>query len=422
MNILVVAPNYPYPAYRSSGIFNEKCAHALSKLCDQVHVLVPSPYVPPLLPSLVPRWKAYATAPRYKTENGISVYRPAVPVVPGIAQALWADRGAFLWCRQAARKMHRRTRFDAIISFDLKGAGGLAWRIGRDLDIPASGWATGSDIRVPAPSSHGRAVIRTLKNLDLVFYQSHELLDKAAALLGTSAGQLPSNRHMVLPRGIPEPPSVPHRDMRNRIRAEWGMKTDEVVVLYLGRILRTKGMLELLEALTLATSRDPRIKCVLIGSKPVFDDTVLIEERVRKIPGLSERVMLLPECSPDNIWDYLCAADIFVFPSHREGMPNSLLEAMAIGVPAIAFAIPAVQELDAQTGAVVLVPPLDSKLFGEAILRLAACSDERTRIGERGKGLVMDRFLVRKSMSEALRRLSLLVTERHSGARQIAPQ
>jgi teichuronic acid biosynthesis glycosyltransferase TuaC len=423
VNILVVAPNYPYPSYRSSGIFNEKSAYALSKLCNRVEVLVPSPYVPPLLPSLVPRWKAYATVPRYKSENGISVYRPTVPVVPGIAQALWADQSAFLWCRQRARKMHRRTRFDAIISFDLMGAGGVAWRLGQDLQLPASGWATGSDIRVPASSSHGRAVIRTLQNLDFVFYQSHELLEKAAGLLGTSAGQLSSNRHMVLPRGIPEPPNVPKEEMRDRIRAEWGMKADEVVVLYLGRILHAKGMLELLEALRLATSSDPRIKCVLIGSKPVFDDTALIEKKLREIPRLSERVMVLPECSPDDIWDYLCVADIFAFPSHREGMPNSLLEAMAMGVPAVAFAIPAVQELEAGTGGLVLVPPFDSKLFGEAILRLAACPDERARIGESGKALVMDRFLVRKSMAEALRRLKLLVTERHAGEnRQIAIQ
>jgi teichuronic acid biosynthesis glycosyltransferase TuaC len=423
VNILLVVPNYPYAVYLSSGIFNEKCAHTLSALCDRVEVLVPCPYVPPILSSLVPRWKAYGTVPRYRSENGIPVHRPTVPVVPGLAQAFWADQGAFLWCRQIAREMHRRTGFDAIISFDLMGAGGLAWRLARDLQLPASGWATGSDIRISASSSHGRAMIRTLQNLDLVFYQSHELRGKAAGLLGVSPERLAGDRHMVLPRGIPEPPQISKIDARNRIRAKWGVKADELVVLYLGRILRQKGMLELLGAVNLAASRDPRIRCVLIGSKPGFDDTALVEKKLHEVQRLRERVTILPECNPDDVWENLCGADIFAFPSHNEGMPNSLLEAMAMGVPAIAFAIPAVQELEGRTGALVLVPPLDSSLFAEAISRLASSRDERERVGEKGKARVMDRFLVRKSMAEVLRRLSSLVTERRGGEnRQIAIQ
>jgi teichuronic acid biosynthesis glycosyltransferase TuaC len=417
MRVLIVVPNYPYPAHRSSGIFNEKCARVLSKLCDQVHVLVPSPYVPPFLPSWVPsRWKPYASIPRYKNDNGIPVYRWATPVIPGIAQAFWADHAAFLWCRQAAKKLHRRSSFDAIISFGLMGAGGVAWRMGRDLQLPAAGWATGSDIRVPAASAHGRAVIRTLQNLDFIFYQSHELLEKAAALLGTSAGQLPSNRHMVLSRGIPEPPTVAKEEMRKRIRGEWGMTADEVVVLYLGRILAQKGMLELLAALKLAAPRDSRIRCILIGARPGFDDTTLVEQKLSEVQWLRDRVKILPECNPGDVWANLCGADIFAFPSHREGMPNSLLEAMAIGLPAIAFAIPAVRELEGGTGGLVLVPPFDSKLFAEAVLRLATSPYERERIGERGKALVMDRFMVDKSMSEALRRLKLLITEHRMSA------
>jgi hypothetical protein len=57
---------------------------------------------------------------------------------------------------------------------------------------------------------------------------------------------------------------------------------------------------------------------------------------------------------------------------------------------------------------------LDCKLFGQAILRLAARLDERIRIGEKGRSLVMDRFMVRESMAEALRRLRLLVAERRA--------
>jgi teichuronic acid biosynthesis glycosyltransferase TuaC len=412
MKVLVVSPNYPYPGYRFAGIFNQKCVDALNRLCDRVEVVAPRPYVPPLLSSLVPRWKAYATAGNYEKQNGIDIHRPAIPVVPYVAQAFWADQGTFFRCRQLVRQLHNRTHFDAIISFDLGGAGGVAWRIGRDLDIPASGWATGGDVRVAACSPHGRVIARALSNLDLVFYQSGELLDKAAKLLEVAPWQLARDRHIVLARGIPEPPELPKIEVRNRIRTEWGLKADEIVVLYLGRISREKGLLELLDALKLATVGDSRLRGVLVGSRPGFDDTALIDKRLRDIPGLRQRVTLFRECNPEKVWEYLCAADIFAFPSHNEGMPNSLLEAMVIGVPAIAFAIPAIRELEGGTGALALVPPFDSRLFAKAVVSLAESPDERNRIGEKGKLQVMDRFMVKKNMANAMQRLCQCIDRR----------
>jgi glycosyltransferase involved in cell wall biosynthesis len=306
--------------------------------------------------------------------------------------------------------MHRRTGFHAIMSFDLIGAGGVAWRLGRDLHIPASGWATGGDIRVPASSPHGRAVTRALRNLDLVFYQSRELLEKAAGLVEVSGKKLAERRHVVLPRGIAEPPQFSKIDARTRIRAKWHVKADETIVLYLGRILRQKGMLELLEAADLAVSHDSRIRCVLIGSNPAFDETGFVKEKLQEFHRLRERVTILPECNPSDIWEYFVAADIFAFPSHHEGMPNSLLEAMSMGLPAIAFAIPPMQELEAGSGGIALVPPFDSKLFGEAILRLADSPDERLRLGQKGQAIVMDRYMVSKNMAAALASVSLLLT------------
>jgi glycosyltransferase involved in cell wall biosynthesis len=173
-------------------------------------------------------------------------------------------------------------------------------------------------------------------------------------------------------------------------------------------------MLELLEALELAASRDFKIRCVLIGSKPGFDETSLVEKKLRERPWLRERVMLLPECSPDDVWGNLCAGDIFAFPSHHEGMPNSLLEAMAMGLPAVAFAIPPVREIDAGIEALVLVPPLDSKGLADAMLHLAASPDERAGLGEKGKQRVRERFMVKTNMAEAVRRVAMSQNERPS--------
>jgi glycosyltransferase involved in cell wall biosynthesis len=310
--------------------------------------------------------------------------------------------------------MHRRVNFDAILSFDLLGAGGIAWRVGRELSIPAAGWAFGSDVRAPTSSALGRVVTRALKHLDLVFYQSQELLRNAAALLGIAVDRISPHRHVVLAHGIPEPPFPMPYGVRKRIRSELGIKDDQVMVLSLGRIVRSKGIFEFLEAFLLAARKDPRLFGIIIGSIPVLDETAAVRERIAQTPGLASRVTLLPSCNPTKVWEYLCAADIFAFTSHEEGMPNSLLEAMAAGVSAVAFAIPPIVEIDRGTGALVMVPPLDIRLFAEAILRLAATADERCRLGQMGKTQVMERFMVRKNMKTAVRHISCVLEQSHS--------
>jgi teichuronic acid biosynthesis glycosyltransferase TuaC len=417
VKILVLAPSYPYPDHPFAGVFNEKCVCVLRELCNCVEVLVPRPYAPSVLASLVPRWKAYSRIVEFEVRNGVPVYRPAYLQIPRLGGAFWTDPGTFLWCRRTARNMHRRVQFDAIVSFDLVGSGGMAWRIGRDLRIPASGWATGDDVRFPASSSHGRVLLRAIEHLDVVFYQSHELLGEAANLLGISPAQMSHDRHVVLSRGIPAPPFLPRAEVRHRMREMWGVTNEQVAVLYVGRVVREKGMFELLDAISLAAAQDPRITCIIVGSKPAFDETTAVQKKLDQTPALRERVRLLPACSPDKVWEYLCAADIFAFPSYKDGMPNSLLEAMAMGVPTVAFAIPPVLEIEAGTGGVVVVPPFDSALFSQAMLRLATSSADRVRVGEKGKAEVMDRFMVRKNMAKALLRLTQVIQRRDSSQR-----
>jgi glycosyltransferase involved in cell wall biosynthesis len=300
-------------------------------------------------------------------------------------------------------------QFDAILAFDVVGVGGLAWRLGRILKIPASGWVTGN---TPASSSYKKMVKRALNNLDLVFYQSHDLLDKAGRLLGMATNEIPPDKHIVLPRGIPAPPSLPKEALRQHIRKAWGIPGDHVLVLSLGRIHREKGIWDLLRALGLAAAKNPKITCVIVGSSPAFDETHAVQKSLEEMPTLRHHIKLLPACSPDQVWEYLCAADIFAFTSHHEGMPNSLLEAMAMEVPAIAFAIPPVVELEGDTGGIMLVPPFDATLFGEALVRLAAVPNERSRMAVIGRNRIMERFMVRKNLTIALEQLVRMVCKK----------
>jgi glycosyltransferase involved in cell wall biosynthesis len=292
--------------------------------------------------------------------------------------------------------------FDAILAFDLAGTGGVAWRLGQDLRIPAGGWATGGDLRVPSSSGLADVVRRALTRLDIVFYQSHELRRNAAMLLGKSRDDLNGHQHVVLPRGIVEPPELPTREVRNRLRAELQVREGQHLVLSIGRLTRPKGVFELVEGFALAAARDPQLQFVMVGAHPGFDDSEAARRKARSLHSLDGRLAILPACPPDKVWEFLCAGDIFAFASHNEGMPNGLLEAMAVGLPAVAFGIPPVLEIDGGTGALMTVPPFDRHRYADALLELSASGSVRSQMGARAQEVVRQRFDVRRNVESAL--------------------
>jgi glycosyltransferase involved in cell wall biosynthesis len=233
----------------------------------------------------------------------------------------------------------------------------------------------------------------------------------ARSLVG-SASKLPSDRHVVLPHGIETPPALAAED-RRAIRADLKVSAEQCLVLFVGRIVRAKGVFELLDAVDVARRERTEVVCVLIGAQAGFDDAENVRHKLREHPDLARHVQLLPACAPEQVWRYLHAADVFAFPSHSEGMPNSLLEAMAVGLPAVAYAIPPIVELDSGVGALELVPKRDVPTLARVLGELAQSPERRRCLGEKGRAHVLNRFLAQTQIAEAMRRLKSVI-DRHS--------
>lgn len=423
LRLLLVTPTYPHSANPMSGIFNQRSAEALAAVCSHVEVLAPRPLVPPGLRNRNARWKAYSGIPGFERRNGINVHRPGYIQVPGPGASFWSERVAHAMGRRLARRLHAAASFDAILSFDLLGGGSLAWRLGRDLGLFTAGWATGGDVRVENQPGARRVVTRTLQELDLVFYQSSELLAVAATLQGKTVAELDVRRNVVLPRGIPTPPALEREACRARWRSAWNVGDGEILVMYIGRITRPKGAYELLAAAERTASSSPLMKYVVIGALEGFDESAEFSRRLAEIAALKARFLVLPACAPSDVWSYLCAADIAAFPSHAEGMPNGLLEALAMELPAVTFGIPAVQDIDPRSEFILAVPPLDAPRFADALESLAKSSEERRERGKRGRERVLNDFLISRNMTHAADRIAdcrdsaphLLGPTRHAG-------
>jgi glycosyltransferase involved in cell wall biosynthesis len=150
-----------------------------------------------------------------------------------------------------------------------------------------------------------------------------------------------------------------------------------VTLLSVGRLRRPKDFLTLVRAVAELEPGSVRLR--IAGDGP---DRGALEADIARL-GLDGAVELLG--TRTDVAELLAAAGVFVLCSDSEGLPMSVLEAMAAGVPVVATAVGGVPELvsDAETG--ILVPPRDPAALARALGALAADADLRERMGEAGR-------------------------------------
>jgi glycosyltransferase involved in cell wall biosynthesis len=157
-------------------------------------------------------------------------------------------------------------------------------------------------------------------------------------------------------------------------------------LVFAGRLDPQKGLLGLIDVMRSLSLEDSNVNLLILGDGPQRAE---MEKAVRD-GNLSDRVLL--RGLVQDVAMYLRAGDIFVFPSVGEGMPNALLEAMATGLPCVAWAIGGCTDLivDRETG--LLVPPGDVSAFREALEMLIRSPEARERLGAAARRDAVSRF------------------------------
>jgi glycosyltransferase involved in cell wall biosynthesis len=169
-------------------------------------------------------------------------------------------------------------------------------------------------------------------------------------------------------------------------RAEFGLPAGVPLLAYTGKILPRKN----LEDLYWLVDAAPELHLAIAGTdrEPGYGDAYHRGLRAR-YPGALARVHLVGELSVDRVPRFLEAADVFVFPSRLEGMPNSVLEAMAAGLPVVASDTAAHREI---------LPESVGWLYGDrddllaAVRRLVSDPQEARRRGALARRHVAERF------------------------------
>ena len=187
---------------------------------------------------------------------------------------------------------------------------------------------------------------------------------------------------------------------RARLRAEWGIGDDELLIGMVGRVTRWKGQSVFVQAAKLIAERHPQVKFAAVGG--VFDTEKFYMDRFRKEvrDARLENKLTINDFRAD-MPDVFAAFDIFVLPSILpEPFGLVVIEAMASGKPVVATAPggPSETVVDGETG--FLVPPSDASAMAQALEVLLADPQKRVSMGEAGRRRAREVFALPRYVRE----------------------
>lgn len=339
LRIAIVTPMLPVPHDPTRGRYIHETARSLSRIAHVRAFFMQPRY--PRLPGLAPRSFLRGSVGTDYHLSGVDVEAFEYPAIPGlsrISNGLVAGSG-----------LTRRARAfmpDIMLGYWVYPDGYAALRAARRLGVPCIVGARGSDIHVRS-GLNAIMTRRTIAAADALLTVSEAMRRSAIATFGAE----PDKVHTIV-NGFDT--TVFHPRPQAQMRQLCGIAADARVIIYVGRFVKSKGMLELITAFARLSAADALLRLVLVG------DGVMREELTALIgaQGLGERVLMPGGFEPEQVAQWIAAADVLTLPSWSEGYPNVVVEAIACGRPVVSTDVGGACEIiQADTG--LLIPPRD---------------------------------------------------------------
>jgi glycosyltransferase involved in cell wall biosynthesis len=214
---------------------------------------------------------------------------------------------------------------------------------------------------------------------DKIVFNTSEIVSYARETEGIRNDQV-----IVIPNGV-EDSLARSGALRNPRRDELKLRTETVLLGTVGRLYRQKNLSLLLRSAARLSSAQPW-KILVIGDGPERPRLV----RLARELALSERIIWLG--SREEVGSWLAAMDIFVHTADFEGMPNAVMEAMAMALPVVASNVDGNRELIRNGVSGYLVTPGDPCAFTEQIQQLMDNPDHAREVGKKAHQEVLERF------------------------------
>jgi glycosyltransferase involved in cell wall biosynthesis len=353
MRVLGLTSLYPSPLQPHRAPFNRHQFRLLGERCP-VRVIAPV--------SWTDEWNARRRgapalpADRRVTHDGLPVEHPRYYFPPRILRACYGH------CfRASVRKAFERAvaefRPDVVHAPFAYPDGWAAVQLGHEFGLPVVVQVHGSDVRLlDRYPARRRRTEEALRAADGVIAVSQDLADTVVR-----TGVDP-DRVLLAYDGID--PDLFHPGSKAAARARLGLDRDARRLLFVGNFYPVKGADVLLHACHRLRQHGVAFEADLIGQGPEGE---ALRGLVRRL-GLEGTVGFRGAMPQAELADWYRSADVFVLPSHSEGVPNVLLEAMACHTPYVATSVGGIPEIHLpEVGR--LVPPNDPAALADTIAR-----------------------------------------------------
>jgi len=331
------------------------------------------------------------------------VYRVSLAVNPDVDTALADGHGAEVIALPIRRKispwsdlrtlarmirLFRERQFDAIHSFSPK-AGLLAMVAAWIARIPVrihvfqgEVWLTRKGGMRLLLKFLDRLVARLATHVQVVSHSEREFLIREG-IIGNAKSRVLGSGSL---SGVDAARFRPDSEARAAVRAELGIAPEAMVFLFLGRLTRDKGVLDLAQAFASLAAVRPAAVLLLVGPdeervRPKIESICRAHAGKLRFAGYTR--------TPER---YIAAANALCLPSYREGFPTVIIEAAATGIPATGSRIYGITDaiIEGETG--LLHTPADAKDLAKKMEMLMNDPALRERLGTRARQRAVDEF------------------------------
>jgi glycosyltransferase involved in cell wall biosynthesis len=175
--------------------------------------------------------------------------------------------------------------------------------------------------------------------------------------------------------------------LRDESRAKYGISADAVVIGFVGRFTRDKGINELVSAFVKVHEHNERVILLLVGD---YEDRDRPAEQAIRTISAHPRIRHVGFQS--DVIPAMAAMDVVALPTHREGLGNVLLEAAALGLPTTTTDATGARDAILASVTGVQVPVGDADALAQALLKLAGDPALREQMGRAGRAWVCENF------------------------------
>lgn len=389
MRVLVISQMFPCKRHPTSAIFFANLLKELAAKVDELIVITPRPYIPKFVTKIKKGWAKWYLDPMISKQDGMEIIRPYVLTLRGIS---FLGINSLLWqCSlfNIVKNLIKTRKIEILLGYNMIPEGITAVCLAKMFKLTAGFWAIGSDVNDIANHNQLNHCLtkKCIEKSDIIITESKDLEIKIIQLSTKSLNVKTFYKGI----DVSNFQNLPPKDI---LLKKLQLNPDKKYILFVGRLIYDKGIYEIAHTFVSIAKKYPDLDLILIGEE--IEKEKLIGKFIEA--GVLNRVYLKGIVPYKEVAYYMKISDMLVLPSWAEGLPNVVMEAMAVGLPVVATDVGGIPEVIENGVTGLSVPAKNIEKLTEAIIQMMEDKILRETCVKNAKKLIYEKFDVKRNV------------------------